>query len=106
MATQSAEQSFLNAWRAAARLIGAECFKNDPDSPDITSKWDLEPVFDMFKARLGTASSGERLFMLAVYQFYNSKTFKERPSLNELAYSLDAEHLSTLVRLMASYRGW
>ena len=106
MALQTTEQHFLSAWILAAQLIGAECFKTDPNSADIKSKWDLEPEREVFKARLRTASSGERLFMLAVYQFYNSKTFKERPTMDDLAYSLDGTRLSILMRLMVSYRGW
>jgi len=102
--SKNKNERFLAAWKDAVRLIGPAYFKGTV--PTATSKEDLAPDYPIFVSRLGTASSGERLFMLAVYQFYNDTEFKSRPSLTDLAWTLDEDRLDVLVRLMRNYSGW
>lgn len=95
---------FLAAWREVVMLIGPAYFYGDPKTATCVEV--LAPREDAYERRLRTASSGERLFMLAAYQFYNDRKFKERPSLADLSASLDEHRVDVLLRLLKHYHGW
>lgn len=108
-----AEAAFLDAWKRGVRLAGTQFFGNGHIQPDeADTKYDLAPDYDMVLRALGQLSSGEGVFLAAMYSFYNShaggKMLAELhvTGLGDIAGSLDEQRVRVLADLMVSYAGW
>lgn len=74
---QPSEELFLQAWKEAieegAKLAGprfAQLF--GPKTLDTAqSKWDLRPLLTKVKGAMGVYSTGEKMYLAAMYSFFN-----------------------------------
>ena len=104
------EHDFLDAWKEGVKIAGRSWFSNSGvDLDTITSKWDLVPRYEDINESVSYLSEGERLFLLAMYSFYNSSTrFSDFGSANlgTVAAGLDEKRRRVLADLLVSYTGW
>jgi len=104
------EHDFLAAWKEGVKIAGRSWFSNcGVDLDTITSKWDLVPQYEKINESVGYLSEGERVFLLAMYSFYNSSMrFHDFGPANPgaLAAGLDEKRRRVLADLLISYTGW
>lgn len=107
MAEYYSEPAFFDAWTRGVQLAGTQFFTV---RKPIKTKHDLEPDFDMIESGMGYLSSGERLFLTAMYSFYNSHgaaILYGRPfTPGDIAAALDEPRLRIVADLTVSYTGW
>lgn len=102
------ESKFVDAWRDAVALIGEQYFMLRAPLHECIDKWQMEPKVDMIRSNLGVFSTGEKIFVQAVIQFYNDRALPRHdlPTMTDICTSLDAQRLKIVMRLMRHYGGW
>lgn len=107
------ETAFLEAWKCGIELAGIQFFACYPHSAaDYTSKWDLAPDYDLVERAMGYLSSGEAVFLGAMYSFFNAtagaKMLAKRgiSSPGDIAAVLDERRRRVIADLIVSYTGW
>lgn len=111
------ERAFFDAWLRGVEIAGWQYF-GDGHQPgaegskyDLT-KWDLAPRQDDIADAIGWLSSGEAVFLAAMYSFYNADTggkMLRRLRVNglaDLSAKLDEPRLRVIAALLVSYAGW
>ncbi|MGJ8586291.1 MAG: hypothetical protein ACSHXD_19550 [Marinosulfonomonas sp.] len=107
-------QLFLDAWKDAVQLAGPHYFHvTCPSVSEAVDKQQLCPDMSAISSSLGVLSTGERVFLVSLYQFYcDSDAFSlceeaglQYPSLADIAL-LDRSRRSVLIKLIDSYSGW
>lgn len=107
------EASFLEAWELGVELAGSRFFGNA--LPPVVrgtaaTKWDLEPNHDAIERAMGVLSSGEALFLAAMYSFYNASgaqaMYGRALVPGEIAAALDEKRRRVIADLTISYTGW
>lgn len=113
VATFYDEASFFDAWKRGVSLAGLTFFGDGRTAPDAaTSKNDLAPDYDMVQSGLGQLSSGEAVFLAAMYSFYNATVGGKMlaklkaDGLGDISAALDEQRVRVLADLMISYPGW
>ena len=113
-AAEKRPPEFLAAWREAVELIGPALFKIKFESVDTAmSKDALRPDFDAFTAAIGSMSSGQQIFAIAVYQFFSDTdalSLCEQCGLRHISMpeiaNLSDHYRNIIIRLLNSYIGW
>ena len=108
------EEAFFEAWRKGVRIAGALYF-GDGHAGNVEtaeSKYDLAPNYDAVVSALGTLSSGEAVFLAAMYSFYNDNAGGkmlaqlDAPGLAGISAHLDEARCRVIADLLVSYAGW
>jgi hypothetical protein len=104
------ETAFVDAWQRGVILAGPRFFGTGGKPGLARSKWDLEPNYDMVERAMGVLSSGEAVFLAAMYSFYNARGAQQllgRPLVpGEIAATLDEPRRRVIADLIVSYTGW
>jgi len=102
------ESKFVDAWRDAVELIGEQYFMLRAPLHECIDKWQMEPKVDLIRSRLSLFSTGEKIFVQAVIQFYNDRALPKHdlPTMTDISASLDMPRLKIVMRLMRHYGGW
>ena len=109
----AAPQAFFEAWKRGAQIAGHEWFGDGTREGlnQAKSKWDLRP--DMLRANdaLGVLSSGERMFLSAMFSFYNAReggAMLKRCHFQGLSDfdGLDLQRRKVIADLLVNYSGW
>lgn len=103
--------AFDAAWIRGVRLAGARFFRPTGEG-DGTSKWDFSPDYDRINDALGVLSTGEAVFLAAMYSFFNPdagatmlRTLGAH-SPGGVAVALDEPRRRVIADLTVSYAGW
>jgi len=107
-------RAFFDAWQRGVKIAGHQWFGDGTTATaaNAASKYDLAPRYDDIDAALGWLSSGEAVFLAAMYSFYNAdaggKMLKRRRvnGLADVAASLDEPRRQVIADLLVSYAGW
>jgi len=108
-------EAFFESWKIGVQIAGPVWFGDGLDPSSAETKWDLVPRVDEITARIGTMSSGERVFIAAMVSFYNDDIGgtllqrvigSKRIGLADIASSLDERRRRVIGDLMLSYCGW
>ncbi|MCX2931390.1 hypothetical protein ORI20_13985 [Mycobacterium sp. CVI_P3] len=103
--------SFLDAWQRGMIIAGPQFF-GDGRAPGLySSLYDMAPDYDMVQRAMGYLSSGEALFLAAMYSFYNPTTGKKLLAKLDgapggLAAGMDESRRRVIADLLISYAGW
>lgn len=105
---------FLDAWKRGVVLAGVGYFHVSAPSIDAaTDKSQLRPKnLDTIESAIEVISTGEAVFLCAMYSFYNSldgERLLQRlgyPNICDIAAALDYEHARIIADLFTSYCGW
>jgi len=109
---------FLDTWKKAVNLAGERFFTNNRDyqvastADEATDKWQLIPVRKTIDNYLGVASTGEALFIAALYSFYNGRDGEKMiqelgySGLGDIANRLEYDQLEIITTLMKYHTGW
>lgn len=108
------EDAFFDAWRGGVRLAGPRYFgKGTAEAVNYaTRKWDLEPDYELVTSALGVLSSGEAIFLAAMYSFYNSDDGGKMlaqlgvTAPGDIAAALDEPRRRVIAALLIAYAGW
>lgn len=106
------EAAFDAAWIRGVQIAGRRFFRSEGASADSSSKWDFYPDFDVISSALGVLSTGEAVFLAAMYSFFNPDTGAEllrrlgADSPGFVAASLDEKRRRVIAELTVSYAGW
>lgn len=108
------ESAFFDAWRKGVRLAGPRFFgdRTAANVDTAKSKYDLVPDYDEVTAALGVLSSGEAVFLAAMYSFYNDDAGGkmlaqlDAPGLAGISAHLDEARTRVIADLLVSYAGW
>lgn len=79
---------------------------------EAKSKYDLAPDYDAVQSAIGTLSSGEAVFLAAMYSFYNDDAGGkmlaqvDAAGLAGISAHLDEPRLRVIADLLVSYAGW
>jgi len=107
-------EEFLAAWKDGVTLAGEHFFNVRSNTvSSATDREDLRPNLDVITASLGGISPGERVFVLALYQFFSDSTVRDLcaeygfdfPTLADIA-TMDASRKAVITRLIHAYNGW
>ena len=108
------ETAFFAAWHKAVRLAGPLYF-GDGTAENVEtakSKYDLPPDYDEVTGALGVLSSGEAVFLAALYSFFNADAGGKMLAslgangLGDIAAHLDEARCRVIADLLVSYAGW
>lgn len=108
------EAAFFDAWQKGVRIAGPLYF-GDGTAANVDrakSKYDLAPDYDAVESALGTLSSGEAVFLAAMYSFYNDNAGGkmlaqlDAPGLAGISAHLDEPRCRVIADLLVSYAGW
>lgn len=110
---RGAPARFFRAWQRGVALAGHEYFGDGTEETldRASEKWDLEPRWQVINESFGVSSAGQRLFLAAMYSFYNALDGGELlkqcgvTGLADLS-GLDAEHRQIIADLLCNYTGW
>ena len=119
--TQSAESEMVlwlwnsgrSPWKRGVEIAGPQWFGDGTREGlnQAKSKWDLRP--DMLRANdaLGVLSSGERMFLSAMFSFYNAReggAMLKRCHFQGLSDfdGLDLQRRQVIADLLLNYSGW
>lgn len=108
--TYCSTDAFLDAWLRGVDIAGRQWFTGSGHSPG--TKWDYRPDYDLIMDNLGVLSTGEAVFLAAMYSFFNPAAGAQMlhglgySSPGELAARLDEKRVRVLADLMVSYEGW
>lgn len=111
MSTFYSELAFLEAWKRGVEIAGWQFFGTGQPVA-ATSKYDLAPSYDMIERAMSYLSSGEAVFLAAMYSFYNSDaggkwlTQLGVNGLGAVSASLDEKRCKVIADLLFSYAGW
>lgn len=108
-----APKKFFEAWRKAVLVAGPELFGDGTKAGALaaTDKWELVPKAEHINEAFGVLSSGQKVFIAALYSFYNStdgaKLWKlaDMQGLADLG-NLDLERRKLIADLILNYSGW
>ena len=109
----AAPQAFFEAWKRGVEIAGPQWFGDGTREGlnQAKSKWDLRP--DMLRANdaLGVLSSGERMFLSAMFSFYNAReggAMLKRCHFQGLSDfdGLDLQRRQVIADLLLNYSGW
>lgn len=113
------ESAFLAAWKDAivegARLCGPRFYQlfGPKSLQTAQSKWDLRPEAARVRAAMGVLSRGERIYLGALYSFFNPDDGQQLLSeyafpgnLAEILTRLEARQVKAIMRLVETYPGW
>lgn len=106
------EAAFDAAWHRGVQLAGPRYFYASHHSDERTSKWNFCPNFDRISDALGVLSTGEAVFLAAMYSFYNADdgaamlTRLGAGSAGAVAAALDEQRRRVIADLTVSYAGW
>lgn len=106
------EAAFFDAWRAGVDIAGSRWFGDGKASANASSKWDLAPRFDDISEAVGWLSSGEAVFLAAMFSFYNADSGGKMlrklrvNGIGDVAASLDEPRRRVIADLLVSYNGW
>ena len=110
---EGASSRFFDAWKRAVALAGYRYFGDDTKASwdAANDKWALVPDADLIRSALGVLSHGERIFLAALYCFYNDIDGKDMcaaAGLNTVLdlTILDMEHKQIISDLLFNYNGW
>lgn len=106
--------AFFEAWRAGVRLAGPRYFGDGTLAAvdAATTKQDLAPNYDEVMNGLGVLSSGEAVFLAAMYSFYNDEAGGkmlaqvDAAGLAGISAHLDEPRIRVIADLLVSYAGW
>jgi hypothetical protein len=104
------EAAFFDAWLSGVALAGPQWFGDG--SGVGSSKWHLAPRYDEISAALGWLSSGEAVFLAAMYSFYNADMGGQMLAtlgvggVGGVAARLDDKRRRVIAALLVSYGGW
>ncbi|MBB3752539.1 hypothetical protein FHT44_005051 [Mycolicibacterium sp. BK634] len=106
------ESEFFDAWKRGVQIAGPQWFEGDVET--ATSKWHLRPDYDLITENIGTMSTGEAAFLLAMYSFYNpstgakllAKRRNDSTGPGGLASLIDGRRRQVIADLLVSYGGW
>lgn len=108
------ESAFFEAWRKGVRLAGPLYF-GDGTAANVDaakSKYDLVPDCDEVTGAIGVLSSGEAVFLAAMYSFYNDNAGGkmlaqlDAQGLAGISAHLDEARRWVIAELVVSYAGW
>lgn len=108
------EEAFFEAWLKGVRIAGPLYF-GDGTAANVDrakSKYDLAPDYDAVESALGVLSSGEAVFLAAMYSFFNDhaggKMLAELDAggLAGISAHLDEHRCRVIADLLVSYAGW
>ncbi|HGO6074947.1 TPA: hypothetical protein ACK3Q6_007668 [Burkholderia cepacia] len=109
----AAPKKFFEAWRQAVLVAGPEFFGDGTKASAIaaTDKWELVPKPEHINEAFGVLSSGQKVFIAALYSFYNSTdgaALWKRADMQGLADlgNLDLERRKLIAELILNYSGW
>lgn len=103
---------FLKAWKQGIKLVGEEFFNITSTVDTATHIDELRPNKEMLEQNLYRLSTGQALFLAAMYSFFDSQDGQlfleqlERPNICDIASRLEKEYLEIILVLMANYHGW
>lgn len=106
------EAAFDAAWHEGVQVAGPRFFYSSPAGARSTSKWNFCPDFDRISDALGALSTGEAVFLAAMYSFYNPDdgavmlTRLGAGSPGAVAAALDEKRRRIIADLTTSYAGW
>jgi hypothetical protein len=108
------ERAFFDAWRRGVEIAGPQWFGDGTAAAaaNATSKYAVAPRFDAISEAIGWLSSGEAVFLAAMYSFYNADTGGKMlrqlrvNGLADVAAKLDEPRLRVIAALLVSYAGW
>lgn len=110
---EGASSRFFDAWRHAVSLAGYRYFGDGTIAgwESAKDKWTLVPNTELIKNALGVCSHGEKVFLAALYCFYNDIDGKDMcaaAGLNTVLdlTILDMEHKLVISDLLFNYNGW
>lgn len=109
-----AQAKFLAAWKRGVSLAGDQYFHvKTPTVVEAVDKNQLRPDWDFICEVIGGLSHGERMFLAAMYSFFNAldghrlfEQIGETGNICEIAAILDPERAQVIADLFLSYRGW
>lgn len=108
------EAAFFEAWRKGVQIAGPLYF-GDGTAANVDqakSKYNLAPDYDEVVGAIGTLSSGEAVFLAAMYSFYNDDAGAkmlaqlDAPGLAGISAHLDEPRRRVIADLLVSYSGW
>lgn len=113
------ESAFLAAWKDAivegARLCGPRFYQlfGPKSFQSAQSKWELRPDTARVRAAMAVFSRGERIYLGALYSFFNPDDGQQLLSeyafpgnLAEILTRLEARQVKAIMRLVETYPGW
>jgi hypothetical protein len=108
------ERAFFDAWLRGVEIAGHQWFGDGTvaAAANATSKGALSPRYDDIAEAIGWLSSGEAVFLAAMYTFYNADTGGKMlrqlrvNGLADLSAKLDEPRLRVIAALLVSYAGW
>lgn len=111
---RAAPAQFFNAWREGAALAGAIYFGDGTEAnlKNATNRDQLAPNLERCKKGIGCLSSGEKVFLAALYTFYNGAAGQPLmqaanvKGMSDIASSLDLKRRRIVAELLMSYNGW
>jgi len=105
-------ERFLAAWKRGVKLAGEWFFDVKGSVDSATDKNQLQPKYEVIKKNIHQISSGEKAFLVAMYQFYNASDGKELAesidcsTMHDIAMSLDKKRLEVIAELFINDCGW
>ncbi|WP_429886010.1 hypothetical protein [Geoalkalibacter halelectricus] len=113
------ELAFLAAWKDAivegARLCGPRFYQlfGPKNIQTAQSKWDLRPETARVRVAMGVLSRGERIYLGALYSFFNPddgqqllSEFAFPGNLADILTRLETRQVKVIMRLVETYPGW
>lgn len=108
-----APQAFFEAWKRGIEIAGPQWFGDGTREGlnQAKSKWDLRPNLLHANDALGVLSSGERMFLSAMFSFYNAReggAMLKRCHFHGLSDfdGLDLQRRRVIADLLVNYCGW
>mgnify|MGYP003606198457 CR=1 FL=1 len=109
----AAPQAFFEAWKRGVEIAGPQWFGDGirEGLNQAKSKWDLRPAMLRANDALGVLSSGERMFLSAMFSFYNAReggAMLKRCHFQGLSDfdGLDLQRRKVIADLLVNYSGW
>ena len=110
---EGASSRFFDAWKRAVALAGYRYFGDGTKAgwESAKDKWTLVPNTELIKNALGVCSHGEKVFLTALYCFYNDIDGKDLCAVAGLntvldLTILDRERKQIFSDLLLNYNGW
>lgn len=109
----AAPKKFFEAWRQAVLVAGPQFFGDGTKAGALaaTDKWALVPRSEHISEAFGVLSSGQKVFIAALFSFYNSAdgaVLWKRADMRGLADlgNLDLGNRRLIAELILNYSGW
>lgn len=104
--------AFDDSWIRGVQLAGPRFFHASNNGGSGTNKWDFCPSFDRIRDELAVLSTGEGVFLAAMYSFFDANAGADLLAMvganspGAVSAALDEKRRRIIADLTVSYAGW